>query len=449
MFKKIHLLFTFFVLSLLGFFLFFGQQMIKEAAEKKELQTELLQLATPHFWVISDNHFYADELFEESQRFLKFEATSIGKDIRYTSTVLKTLVQKALIEKPTGIILTGDVTLNGERESLNQMAEIFKPLKAAGIFVFAIPGNHDIYNGWARKFQNNEQITAHQVSPEAFQIAFPDGYEGSISKDKSSLSYLLDFEDYRFFMLDSNIYSDRFSKTEPVTEGKLTESTLQWLEAGLVEGQQLGKTPILFMHHNLLAHNPNVTKGFVLNNAEEALSLVKDYQVPLAMSGHIHLQDIMQDLGNPTFYEISTSAFSTAGSHIGHLKLQPKKISYEVEPFDPRPYFAEQELRNPDLKTYPTYLDEKYREIGENMATNLLAQLEIQDEIGMSKLMGEANLRYFTGNNNWSEEEKNQLYQEIAYQKLKEQAPQLWSRIERSIQDDNIPNNHRLVIELP
>lgn len=449
MFKKRSLKIIFLILIIISSLLFVQQQLVKGRDGATEAMA-LNHVQEPHFWVISDNHFYSDDLFEDSERFRKFESTTIGTDIRYTTQVLDAFVKKALDEKPTGIIITGDTTLNGEQRSLEHMAEIFEPLKKAGIAVLAIPGNHDIYNGWARKFVNGQQITAHQISPTDFKEAFADGYQMSSSSDKNSLSYVVDLQDYRLLMLDSNIYSDRFSKTEPITKGQLSEKTLDWLENMLIEAQSMKKVPLIFMHHNLLAHNENVTEGFVLNNAQQVLELVEQYHVPLAMTGHIHLQNIMQDSKNPTFYEISTSSFSTAGSHIGHLKLQDNKISYEVEAFDPRPYFTENQLENSDLSQYPEFLANKYRQVGEQMALNFLIQSGMkEDAASLAKMVGEANLRYFTGNNLLSEADKEAIYQDPRYQTLKEFAPRLSSSVEQSVEDQNIPNNHSIVIDLP
>lgn len=448
LFKKRSLNIIFFILIVISSLFFVRQQFVK-GQDRANDSILLNHEKEPHFWVISDNHFYSDDLFEDSERFRKFEATTIGTDIRYTTQVLTAFVQKALDEKPTGIIITGDTTLNGEKRSLEHMTEIFEPLSAAGIAVLAIPGNHDIYNGWARKFINGQQITEHQISPIDFKQAFSDGYQMSQSEDKASLSYVVDLKEYRLVMLDSNIYPERFSKMEPITKGKLSEKTLEWLEKILIEAQMIKKTPILFMHHNLLAHNEAVTEGFVLDNADQLLRLVEQYNVPLAMTGHIHLQNIMQDSKNPNFYEISTSSFSTAGSHIGHLKLQDNKISYEVEAFDPRPYFTEKQLENSDLSQYPEFLANKYRQVGEKMAMNFLIQSGIEeDAASLAKMVGEANLRYFTGNNLLSEMEKEAIYHDPRYQILKEFAPSLSLSVENSVEDSNIPNNHSIVIEI-
>ena len=81
------------------------------------------------FWVISDTHLIADSLHDNGQAFSQMQKTSQGKDLYYQEVVLSAFVKKALDKKPDAIIVTGDVTFNGERVSAQRFAEIFKPLK--------------------------------------------------------------------------------------------------------------------------------------------------------------------------------------------------------------------------------------------------------------------------------------------------------------------------------
>lgn len=48
-------------------------------------------------------------------------------------------------KKPAAIIVTGDITFNGERVSAEKFAEIFKPLTHTQVLV--LPENHDIFDG--------------------------------------------------------------------------------------------------------------------------------------------------------------------------------------------------------------------------------------------------------------------------------------------------------------
>lgn len=59
-------------------------------------------------------------------------------------------------KKPAAIIVTGDITFNGERVSAEKFAEIFKPLKHTQVLV--LPENHDIFDSWAREFRGKKQV---------------------------------------------------------------------------------------------------------------------------------------------------------------------------------------------------------------------------------------------------------------------------------------------------
>jgi 3',5'-cyclic AMP phosphodiesterase CpdA len=87
------------------------------------------------FWVISDTHLIADSLHDDGQAFSQMQKTSQGKDLYYQETALSAFVRMAEEKKPAAIIVTGDVTFNGERVSAERFAEIFKPLTKTKLLV--------------------------------------------------------------------------------------------------------------------------------------------------------------------------------------------------------------------------------------------------------------------------------------------------------------------------
>ena len=103
-------------------------------------------------YLLSDTHLIAKDLHDDGAAFQRMRDTSAGKDLDYQGLVLIAFVRKVLKEKPAAVIITGDLTFNGEKLSAEKMAWIFAPLKKAGVAFLVIPGNHDIYDGWARKF---------------------------------------------------------------------------------------------------------------------------------------------------------------------------------------------------------------------------------------------------------------------------------------------------------
>lgn len=80
----------------------------------KELNTEV--------WVISDTHLIADSIHDNRQAFSRMQKTSQGKDLYYQETVLKAFRKMAQEKKPAAIVVTGDVTFNGERVSAEKFA---------------------------------------------------------------------------------------------------------------------------------------------------------------------------------------------------------------------------------------------------------------------------------------------------------------------------------------
>ena len=79
-------------------------------------------------WVISDTHLIADSLHDNGQAFSRMQKTSQGKDLYYQETALSAFCRMAEIKKPAAIIVTGDVTFNGERVSAERFAKIFAKL---------------------------------------------------------------------------------------------------------------------------------------------------------------------------------------------------------------------------------------------------------------------------------------------------------------------------------
>lgn len=431
-------------LIFLGIFFFYPR-----LGDKPKVTAATTTSGPQDFWIISDNHLLARSLFDDGEAFTKISKTTAGKDLLYDEDLTVALVAKALKEKPQGIILTGDLTLNGEKESLKALAKIFAPLKAAGIALLAIPGNHDLYDGWARAFQGDKQVVVDQISPQDFTDILPDGFTHSQSRDEKSLSYTIDFGTYRFFMMDSTIHTIEPSKHVPITAGHFTDETLAWLEEQLAAAQKAGKTPLMFLHHNLLPHNPRMTKGWVLNNADEVLPLMTKYHVPVAFAGHIHLQDIMANQ-EENFYEVLTSSFSIVESHIGHLRLTADSLQYQVENFDPTPYFTKEQLQNPDLADYPTYIHDLFKKDQENLAYQQLFAQDIYDEKitdPIAELFGEAHVRYFTGNNTLSAAEIAKIKASPAYQLAEKY--DFAKNLASSFTDSNTPNNRELKLTIP
>lgn len=372
------------------------------------------------FWVISDTHLIADSLHDHGQAFSQMQKTSQGKDLYYQETALSAFVRMAQKKKPAAIIVTGDVTFNGERVSAEKFAEIFKPLKETQLLV--IPGNHDIYDGWAREFRGKKQYYAGQISPRMWRNIFKTSYKNAVSVDDKSLAYSVQLNpDYLLILADSNDYGKEEATTAPATAGFLGKEQRRWIKAQLQYASENNLQVIFCMHHNLYAHNPAVNKGYVVDDYHELRKLLAQYNVKLVFSGHIHAQNIMLPQDPCPATEIVTSSFCSNDQGYGVVKVSPKEVSYTCYHFKMKDYLTDKEKQNWTLTHFHDYLENI--QLGTISAELMQKDLyQNHDDIDtvrkMGRLFGEMNYHFFTGKNHIESEELQKLKKSPIYQRL-------------------------------
>lgn len=157
--------------------------------------------------VLSDTHLIVPSLHDEKTAYTQIKRSAAGKDMDYQPVAISALVQNALKARPTALVITGDVTFNGEKASAESIMRRLQPLVANGTKVLIIPGNHDIYDGWARAYNGKRQLLTEQISPSDWRNIFHTSYEQAVAQDPNSLSYRVNLNrNYQLLMLDSNIY---------------------------------------------------------------------------------------------------------------------------------------------------------------------------------------------------------------------------------------------------
>ncbi len=372
------------------------------------------------FWVISDTHLIADSLHDHGQAFSQMQKTSQGKDLYYQETALSAFVRMAQKKKPAAIIVTGDVTFNGERVSAEKFAEIFKPLEETQLLV--LPGNHDIYDGWAREFRGKKQYYAGQISPRMWRNIFKTSYKNAVSVDDESLAYSVQLNpDYLLILADSNDYGKEEATTAPATAGFLGREQRRWIKAQLQYASENNLQVIFCMHHNLYAHNPAVNKGYVVDDYRELRKLLAQYNVKLVFSGHIHAQNIMLPQDPCPATEVVTASFCSNDQGYGVVKVSPKEVSYTCHHFKMKDYLTDKEKQNWTLTHFHYYLENI--QLGtisaELMQKNLYQNHDDLDTVRkMGRLFGEMNYHFFTGKNHIESEELQKLKKSPIYQRL-------------------------------
>lgn len=86
--------------------------------------------ATDEIWAITDTHYLSPELHDEDVAFQKMQNTAAGKDLVYSKERMEALVAQVESERPKVLIVSGDMTFNGEYQSFIELAEFFKRIES-------------------------------------------------------------------------------------------------------------------------------------------------------------------------------------------------------------------------------------------------------------------------------------------------------------------------------
>lgn len=336
--------------------------------------------------VASDIHYLSPDLMEGELLKKSLLNTGDGKITHYSEEIFDAFTEEVLRRDPDLLVISGDLTFDGEKLSHIDLAEKLDVLVDAGINVNVIPGNHDINVYSARGFTEDSTYQVDSVSAEEFEeIYFEFGYEKAVSQDPSSLSYVTELsEDVWIIMLDSNKYAFHNQQRKSIPSGVIQEETLEWLTFVLEESEKREVQPIVVNHHNFLNHHRSTNNSFTLDNSEAVVELLKQYEVDLAFSGHIHLQHIANE---EDFYDIASGSLSVYPHYFGELSIKPSQNELT--------YAASRLNLNESLTDYSKAF---FNDVSRKKVLSQLLYFELDDAVTdeMTDTFVQFNLAYFT-----------------------------------------------------
>jgi hypothetical protein len=221
-----------------------------------------------------------------------------------SNAIMNEFLKKAASSNSTIILIPGDLVDGALKVAHIELAQKLKAFEqSTGKRVFVINGNNDIT-------LNNPSCASNTDFAEIYADF---GYNESLSRDPSSLSYSVDLDsNYRLLAIDSCYYGQ--------SNGNINPGVLKWIE----EQAQLAKTDhkhlIAMMHHALLRHFGGF--GDVLldpalddraDNAGQVWEEFADLGIQYIFTGHMHANSITKDVskkGN-AIYDIETNCLVT------------------------------------------------------------------------------------------------------------------------------------------
>jgi 3',5'-cyclic AMP phosphodiesterase CpdA len=317
------------------------------------------------FFIATDVHYLAESLTDRGEAYQKFASEGDGRQLNYISEIMDAFTNDIKKKKADVLIVSGDLTTNGEKASHLEFASKLKKIEESGTSVFVIPGNHDILNPFARSFKGSDQYTTEYINEKDFEEIYKDfGYSEALSRDTNSLSYLAaPSEDVWLLMLDTAMYKDNIQKNRPRLDGEVSKETLEWIKKCSDMAKEKNAQVIAVMHHNLIDHSETIKEGYTINNSKEVLQLFESCGIKLALTGHTHQQDIKSySHGNYKVFDIVTSALVVYPQKYGVLKYSPKDgYDYSTSSVDVESWSKGNGLEDKNLINFKQYSEEYFK----------------------------------------------------------------------------------------
>ncbi|MBR4082031.1 MAG: metallophosphoesterase [Clostridia bacterium] len=337
----------------------------------------------------TDMHYFSPALHDGGPYFMEILEAGDGKVTHYSSELMQAFVRQMLTLMPDAIILTGDLTLNGEPQSHAELAAMLTPLKEAGIRVLALSGNHDAQaNAWY--ITDNEAWVLEPLADDQFDDVYAAfGYDDALSRDTVSHSYVAELSpQVRVLLVDVNTNG---------TSGTVAQETLAWIESQLIAARDAGATVIAATHQPALIHNPMFTFGYVINNAGNLTALLRQYGVTLNLAGHLHMQHIAQEDG---LTEIVTSSLAVSPLQYGVVRITDGRLrDYATQSVDVSGWAAAEGLADPVLADFAAYAADFFDRVSLGSVYGFLESSGLAEEIQarMLDFVLTLNADYFAG----------------------------------------------------
>lgn len=290
-----------------------------------------------HFTVISDTHYYSKRVGTTGKAY-DLDNQKSQKLLADSGDVLRAaFAQIARDDRSDIVLLSGDITNNGEVVSHEEIVPLLRELQNAGKRVFAITASHDYDENY--HYDGDEKRKAPKLNPDEAAALYEEfGPAQAIARHQHSYIAQL-APGYRLFALNDDNDGEGHSG--------FSKEHLAWIEQQVAEAQKAGDFCIPMTHHPLISPSPFyaiIGKNDMMGGHKKTRERLADAGLPFCFTGHNHIQDIsylFSKAGN-VFYDLSTPALvgypgtfrhAVADREQGTIEVTTERIT-EPLPFD-------------------------------------------------------------------------------------------------------------------
>jgi predicted MPP superfamily phosphohydrolase len=251
------------------------------------------------------------------------------KMLEQSAGLFDQFVSEMITKKPDIVLITGDLTKDGEEESHKYVRAKLEILKNEGIKVFVIPGNHDFgTEGSPKQYKADGTTEPAPVLASNNFAGFYKGYgygDDASKYDVNSLSYVAEpVEGLVLLAIDSHSAS-------------IPTATLTWLCDRATEAHAAGKQVIAMMHHPLFPHITGADlfiSTYTVDDYATVRNALINAGVNVILTGHFHTSDIAKDWKDDeskAIYDINTGSLISYPCDYRILTLEDGMRTLKVE----------------------------------------------------------------------------------------------------------------------
>ena len=178
------------------------------------------------FYLVTDTHYFEPSLGAEGKAFDDYMRSELYF-VKESSAIVKAVFDRIAEDKETDIvIIPGDLTKNGEKESHRSFVRELRRLKDSGKKVFVITAGHD-YNDSPCAYRGGERVPVEGTKfEELHDIYYEFGLADALAVDEATNSYMAEISP-GVRMLALNCDSPANDK------GRIDERLTEWAQAQL------------------------------------------------------------------------------------------------------------------------------------------------------------------------------------------------------------------------
>lgn len=259
-------------------------------------------------YIVSDTHVMDPSLLVNEGQAFNDMSSGDRKMLKESVEAFEAVVDRAINEKADVLLISGDLTKDGERVSHERVAQTLERALQAGVKPYVIPGNHDVNNNKASYYDGDRTYAAATVTADEFAGIYRNcGYGDTSDRYQNTLTYVCEpVTGLTLLCIDSS---------------RLSDGVLQWLLTQADNATARGQQVVAMTHHHLVEHADGIQtllNSLCTDNGDHIAQKLMAHGVRLVLSGHGHFSDAVtvwnQD-HTKSLTEVTTGSTVTYPAH--------------------------------------------------------------------------------------------------------------------------------------